>query len=148
MLNPATKKTDGKRILLLVSGMSPQILTESLYALAVAPAMPEDRFIPDEIHLISTSDGAKHAALSLLEPGKGYFYQLCEEYSLNPAMFCREHIHVIHNEAGLPLADIRTPEDNEAAADVITDWIRQFTDQTGTTLHVSLAGGRKTRFFP
>lgn len=55
-----------KRILLAVSGMSPQILTETLYAIAVAEK--ETPFIPTDIHLISTSEGANRAKLELLHP--------------------------------------------------------------------------------
>ena len=38
-----------KKILLLVSGMSPQIITETLYALITQP----QPWVPDEVHLIT-----------------------------------------------------------------------------------------------
>ena len=52
---PLRQVDGGRRILLCVSGMSPQIVTETLYALACARS---PAWIPDEIHLISTRDGA------------------------------------------------------------------------------------------
>ncbi len=40
------------KILLAVSGMSPQIITETLYALH-----QEQAWLPDEVHLITTLQG-------------------------------------------------------------------------------------------
>ena len=42
------------------------------------------------------------------------------------------------------LDDIRTPQDNEAAADLISELVRSFTADPDCALHASLAGGRKT----
>ena len=52
-----------RRILLAVCGLSPQIVTETVYALASAPELP---FVPTEVHLITTREGAQRAELSLL----------------------------------------------------------------------------------
>ena len=49
------------RILVAVTGLSPQIVTETLYALAVAPAPSEPRFVPTKIRLITTEQGAARA---------------------------------------------------------------------------------------
>jgi hypothetical protein len=43
--------------------------------------------------------------------------------------------------------DIRSPEDNRAAADFITAQVRHFTADPRCALHVSIAGGRKTMGF-
>ena len=45
-----------RRILLAVTGLSPQIVTETLHALAVGGEQP---FVPTEIHLITTAEGAE-----------------------------------------------------------------------------------------
>ncbi len=42
------------------------------------------------------------------------------------------------------MADIKTPEQNEAAADFISKTINRFTQDDAAALHVSIAGGRKT----
>jgi len=47
-----------RRVLLAVSGLSPQILTETLYALAVATDPP---FIPTELQILTTVEGAERA---------------------------------------------------------------------------------------
>jgi CRISPR-associated protein (TIGR02584 family) len=54
-----------RRILLATSGLTPQILTETLYALAVA-AVPA--FVPNEIHVVTTGEGRHRLMLTLLDP--------------------------------------------------------------------------------
>lgn len=130
-----------RRILLVVSGMSPQILTETLFALIQQRASP---FIPTEIHLITTLGGERNAQRYLLHADEGHFLQFCQEYQLNPAVFSSQSIRVIRNANGQPLEDIRTPQENEAAADFITDFVRSLTEDDCAALHVSMAGGRKT----
>ncbi len=131
-----------KRILLAVSGMSPQILTETLYAIAVTEK--ETPFIPTEIHLISTSEGARRAVLELLHPQTGKFHQFCRDYTLTGIEFNEHNVYAIENKNGDPLSDIKTPENNEAAADFITEIVSQLTRDENAALHVSIAGGRKT----
>lgn len=134
-------ETFPRRILIAVCGLSPQILTETLYALAVAGT---PGFVPTEIHLITTREGAHRARLTLLHPESGQFHRLRWDYGLPEIAFEAEHIHVISDRDGHPLDDIRTPEDNERLADRITDLIRHHTLDPNTALHLSIAGGRKT----
>ena len=42
-----------RRVLLVVCGLSPQIVTETIYALAADPVQP---FVPTEVHLITTAE--------------------------------------------------------------------------------------------
>jgi len=130
-----------RRILLAVSGNSPQILTETLYALGQQRGEP---FVPTEVRLITTSSGAYNARYYLLNPGEGHFLAYCREYGLDPGVFDSSAIHVIADSSGRQLDDIRTLQENEAAADYITDTIRGLTEDPGAALHVSMAGGRKT----
>jgi CRISPR-associated protein (TIGR02584 family) len=128
-----------KRILLAVSGMSPQIVTETLYALAVAQKKQ-----PTEIHLISTNTGKQKAVEQLLHPQTGMFHQLCRDYQLDGIKFSADSISVIPDKNGVLLDDIKTPEENEAAADFITQKVNEFTRDEDSVLYVSIAGGRKT----
>ncbi len=132
------------RILLCVTGMSPQIVTETLYALAVKPADGQAPWVPDAIHLISTQSGVNQAKLNLLSDQPGWFHQLCRDYALPPIQFDDSTLHSIIDTQGQPLDDIRTPQDNEAAADSIAELVRKLTADNNSELHVSLAGGRKT----
>ncbi len=128
------------RILLAVTGLSPQVVTETLYALATQ----QPAFIPTEIHLITTTSGAERARLALLSESSAWFHRLREDYRLPPIDFGPDHIHVLTDATGQALADIRHPADNEAAADFICDHLRRLTAQRDSALHVSIAGGRKT----
>lgn len=133
-------ETFSRRILLAVTGMSPQVVTETLWALAVRQDPP---FVPTEIHVVTTEEGAERVRLQLLAPETGYFHRLRADYGLPEMVFGMEQVHVIGNAAG-PLADIRSPEDNEAAADYLTTLVQELTQDPEAALHVSLAGGRKT----
>lgn len=130
-----------RRILLAVTGLSPQIVTETLYALACDSETP---WLPTEIHLLTTARGAEHARLNLLSQEPGWFHRLRDDYGLPDIRFDAESIEVIRDAAGNPLDDIRGQADNDATADAITERLRAFTADPATALHVSIAGGRKT----
>lgn len=141
-MSNTSPETDRRRVLLAVSGMSPQIITETLYAL-----IREKRWLPDEIRLITTEQGKQNAVLQLLD-GPRHFQQLLDDYQISrPVDFSVENITLIRDENGQILPDLRTPQDNEAAANVIAATIRELTRDPETELHVSLAGGRKTMGF-
>ncbi len=130
-----------RRVLLAVSGLTPQIVTETLYALAADEYAP---FVPTEVHLITTSEGARRAELSLLSDDLGWFHRLCTDYDMPGVRFDRSHIHIMRGESGQLLDDIRSPKDNQAAADFITNQVRVVTADPACALHASIAGGRKT----
>ncbi|NNM52364.1 MAG: TIGR02584 family CRISPR-associated protein [Pseudomonadales bacterium] len=129
------------RVLIAVSGMSPQIITETLYALAVNVTP----WIPDEIYIVTTKDGAVKAEMALLRDGR--LKALCQDYQFKLPVFDQSHIVVIKDKQGVELNDIRCQQDNEAAADCMTQLLQKFTDDPDTELHVSMAGGRKTMGF-
>ena len=137
-----------RRILLAVTGLSPQVVTETLYALAVRGENVDARFIPTEIHLLTTQKGRQLARASLLHPDGGQFHALCKDYpQIGAPLFDERHIHVIRRPDGADLEDIRTPEENAAAADAITARVADLTQDAEAQLHVSIAGGRKTMGF-
>jgi CRISPR-associated protein (TIGR02584 family) len=135
-----------RRVLLAVTGLSPQIVTETIYALAVDPARPAP-WVPEEVHLITTLQGANSARLLLLHPETGWFHRLRQDYALPEIRFDESCIHTIDRPDGSPLEDIRDDADNRLAADAIADWVRRFTDDPACELHASIAGGRKTMGF-
>ncbi len=130
------------RVLVCASGLSPQIVTETAYALAV-----REDWHPNEIHLITTREGAERARLTLLSDEPGWFHRLRREYQLPPIRLDDDTIHVLGDGRGQPLGDIRTPADNEAAADAITEIVRTLTADPDSAVHASIAGGRKTMGF-
>ena len=62
-----------RRVQLAVSGLTSQIVTETMYALA---ADEFARFVPTEVHLLTSAEGARRAELSLLRDELGWFHKL------------------------------------------------------------------------
>lgn len=132
-----------RRILLAVTGLSPQIVTETVHALAVAQ---HPAWIPTEIRLVTTARGAENARLNLLSERPGWFRRLVADYGLPEIAFPPENIHVIQRD-GQPLEDIRDDEDNRLAADFVAETVRALTADADSAIHASIAGGRKTMGF-
>lgn len=130
-----------RRVLLAVTGLSPQVVTETVYALAVLQDPP---FLPTEVHLVTTREGTQRARLALLSDDPGWFQRLRNDYALPPIALDDASIHLLADSRGEPLDDIRSPDDNLSAADFITKLVRDFTNDDRCALHVSIAGGRKT----
>ncbi len=133
-----------RRILLAVTGLTPQVITETLYALT---QLTRPAFVPTEIYLLTTQKGAALARRQLLTPGTGWFHRLCREYDLPAMRFTSARIEAVRRPDGRPMDDIRTPEDNLAMANAILRRVRQCTALPDSALHVSMAGGRKTMGF-
>jgi len=129
-----------KKALVVVGGLSPQVLTETLYGLV----MSTPAFVPTEIHLVTTSEGSHRAMLDLLHPETGKFHSFCCEFGLPEITFDENSIHVMRDQSGMKMNDIRTPLQNEAAADFITNIIAKLTEDDQLAIHASIAGGRKT----
>jgi CRISPR-associated protein (TIGR02584 family) len=130
-----------RRVLVMAAGLTPQVVTETLYALAVDREPP---WVPTEVRLITTQEGALRARLTLLDASTGYFHRFCEEYGLSGRIHFDENCIVVLEAAGRMLDDIRTPAENVAAADGITEAVRQWCSDPDAAVHVSIAGGRKT----
>lgn len=133
-----------RRVLLAVTGLSPQVVTETLYALTrrVKPA-----FVPTEIHLLTTAEGADRARLTLLSDDPGWFHRLRRDYRLPDIKFSDETIHALRTAEGELIGDIRTREENEQLANSLTEVVKELTADPDCALHVSIAGGRKTMGF-
>lgn len=143
LLNSKSEGAFNRRILICVTGLTPQVVTETVYALA----MRRPRWLPNEVHVLTTVTGAAHARKLLLPDGKGHFTRFCDEYEISNIEFDESHVHILGDASGKPLEDIRSPEDNMAMADAILAKIADFAADPDCALHVSLAGGRKSMGF-
>jgi CRISPR-associated protein (TIGR02584 family) len=128
------------KTLLAVTGLTPQVVTETLYALH-----RQGEPLPTAIHILTTAEGCQRARLTLIN--EGWLARFYEDYRLPLPVFSEHSIHVLQQADGEPLNDIRSQADNQAMADGITEWIRTFTSNPDIALHVSIAGGRKTMGF-
>lgn len=134
-----------RRVLLCVTGLTPQIVMETLYALCVARETP---FVPTEIVVLTTREGAQRVRLALLDEASGQFHAFCREYELEGRIaFSERGVRIITDEAGQEMDDIRTPQDNARAADLIVREVRAICADEHCAVHASIAGGRKTMGF-
>lgn len=133
-----------RRVLIVVTGLTPQVATETAYALSV-PRRPA--WVPTELRIVTTGTGARKARAALLGDGPGTIRALCEEWSLPPISFGLRDIHVVKDRAGHPLDDLLSEADHGLAADLIARQVLECASDPASAIHVSLAGGRKTMSF-
>lgn len=131
-----------REILVFVAGATPQIITETLYGLAVSKIPP---IWPDEIFILTTIKGKEKIIEEHIR--KERLSNFCREYGLPPTSLQESNIIVFKDFRGNPLDDIREAEHNEAVGDLIADFIRKKAGEPASRLHCSLAGGRKTMSF-
>ena len=67
-----------KHILLAVIGMTPQVITETLFAIH------QQRRRIDAIHVITTRHGKEAINANLLSLNGGQFYRYCQDYGIDP----------------------------------------------------------------
>ena len=126
--------------LLATTGASPQIITETLYAIH-----HENRQWPDEIFLITTSFGTEKAVEGLIR--QKHLQRLCGEIQRPLPAFDASHVLVTPGADGTEVEDARSLQDHEALANFIMTEVRNRTASPQGSLHASLAGGRKTMTF-
>jgi len=137
----------GADILFSLLGMSPGVLTETLWALAAE----NPPVFPDMVVVLTTEEGSKRLTEFLLESGNWdkFVQVLCERYGacegklrFGPA---QDHIRLFPRpDGGGNLEEITNAVESEAAADYMMRCLREFTEDPGTRVIASIAGGRKT----
>lgn len=133
-----------RRLLLAVVGLTPQVVTETLYALV----MRQPPFLPTDLHLITTAEGTERIQLQLLDAQSGALHAFAADYAPGLAnALARPRIDVLAGADGAALEDIETAEDGMNAADRILQIVRQATADQQTAICASIAGGRKTMGF-
>jgi CRISPR-associated protein (TIGR02584 family) len=144
-----------RRILCCVTGLSPQVVTETIYALAHPSGSDVQPWHPTELHIVTTTVGqvrvrqrllGEVAQLGQLHPAGNQLTKLIADYDLPPITFSEAHIHVVE-DYGVPMADIQTRSDYAVMADYIMGVLRNLCGNANTSVHVSLAGGRKSMSF-
>ncbi|WP_064604467.1 CRISPR-associated ring nuclease Csm6 [Photobacterium sp. J15] len=129
-----------KNILLSTTGTSPQVLTETLYAIHTS-----GKPFPDEIYVITTRSTRQMLMNGLFRDG--HLNALKEEYQLPDFKFTEDHIWLIEDDNGQPIDDAKSIIDQTYMADFITRKVYQLTQKDDVAIHASLAGGRKTMAF-
>ncbi|MBW2117546.1 MAG: TIGR02584 family CRISPR-associated protein [Deltaproteobacteria bacterium] len=129
-----------KNIMLAVTGLSPQVITETMYALH------QDNRKVDAIHAITTRDGKERIYADLLAGETGYYFRYLEEYGIETSSidFGHRNIHVITDEHGNEIPDILRESDNEYLIKKCLELTFRFTSDPENSVFFSVAGGRKT----
>lgn len=133
-----------RQILVAGMGTSPAVLTNAVWALA-HQRVP---VVPDEIVVFITKNGKTLLKKALFDGGVWADMLKClarEGVDVEgKLMFGETSIRSIPDVKGNEIDDLRTGEDNLRAADFMLAQLRQYTEDCGVELHVSIAGGRKT----
>lgn len=141
--NPLDPASYPRRALVCLVGLSPQVVTETLYALALRQ---EERFVPTELHIVTTALGAVQVRAQLLD--SCMLRQLLQEHLQGSVLDFdpQRHLHLIERE-GVALDDIETALDNTAVADTVLRLLRPLLRDPDCAVHASIAGGRKSMGF-
>lgn len=139
-------KRDKKNILVCVSGLTPQIVTETLFCLAV-----KEKKEIDEIYVLTTKRGRdvilgkdSHPATPKT-PLKKEIDKLCQQYKIKKPLFAENDKHIIvAREESIELSDIRSDKDNILFPNKISEFLRKITSKLDNTLYCSITGGRKS----
>ncbi len=137
-------------ILLAVTGLSPAIVTETVWALAHG----KPSVLPKRVVFITTQTGAEKIREQLLSPvpafnGLTAWQALRKSLKAGDDELIAEEPRVIggaNPKTGViqTLADIQTPADNDLAASFILEGVRGIVENSDLRLVASIAGGRKT----
>ena len=140
MHTTSNQQTNPKHVLISVVGLSPQVITETLYCYWCLASPP----VPiTEVFALTTLHG-KQALEDTLLGDNGKLKSLCDDYNLPPIHFDLANIRLLKDADGQPLEDISNVVDNETLADQLFAFVRKLATSTDVCLHASIAGGRKT----
>jgi len=134
-----TKQTGTRNILIGLSGLTPQVISETLYCL-----LTQKKIGVDEIFVITTGKG-KEIILGKgsLPALKNELERMGKEHNLKMPAFDPDRNVFIAKEDYELLDDVRTSKENELFPNFIVDFIRRHAIGN-TCLYCSLSGGRKT----
>ncbi len=130
-----------KEVFIFVAGATPQVITETIYALS----QKNPPIYPDEIYIVTTSIGKKIIKDKLIK--ENILNELFKEYNIPPVTLKDESFIVPRDEKNRELSDIKDDKDNAVLGDCICSFIREKTKEENSRLHCSIAGGRKTMSF-
>lgn len=127
-------------VLVALCGLTPQVVTETLWALA----RRDPRVHPAEIWILTTQAGRARCLDRLLGP-KGALARYVREYRPKPIPRCTDdHVIVLKAADGTPLDDVRSERDHRAIGEQMAEFVSRQTERSEVRLHCSVAGGRKT----
>lgn len=141
-LNKGASSREWHEILVMALGTTPQIVTETLWALLHL----EPPLIPDRIRIVTTTRGRDLALQALVTEGQ--LADFNKDWRRGKGCTVDKNTFILARRPdGTLLDDIRSAADNELLADTIASLVREETEDPASRLHCSIAGGRKTMSF-
>ncbi|MBI9072351.1 MAG: TIGR02584 family CRISPR-associated protein [Melioribacteraceae bacterium] len=135
-----------KNILIAISGLTPQVVTEALYEIYY-----KYDITIDEIFIVTTQRGKEvilgndKAKSTPSRSLKTEIERLCYLYKLTIPVFAETEEHIIiAEEESVRLNDIRTDSENRLFPNILANLIKAKTSLKDTSLHCVLSGGRKS----
>lgn len=132
MTNATDPREFERRVLVCSLGLSPQVVTEAVFALA----RDGTEWRPTELVLLTTPEGAEVAAPVLLDRDDGALGRLAEDRGWVWLSELPVRTVVAAGEGGL--------ETHAALADVALRLLRELCSDAAAAVHVVVTGGRKT----
>lgn len=132
-----------KQILVISTGLAPQVITEMLWWLAARDKGP--RIVPDAIHVVTTRKGAEIIHRDV-RGSEGKLSVFCREFDL-PDLNDRLHVSLPEADNPEDVDDARDIETNVGYANCVTRLLRELTDDPENRVLACLAGGRKAMSF-
>ncbi len=129
-----------RNVLLAVSGLAPQVITETIYAL-----LHQGRKV-DAVRVITTRQGRDRILTGLFAPENRVLANLLADFGLTRAdlEFNSSSIQVLKTANGVELNDIISRDDNEILLKNCLDTAFRLTKEENTAVWFLVAGGRKT----
>lgn len=143
-----TEENSKQVVLISVVGMSPAVLTETVWAMA----HQKKPVVPKKVVVITTDEGRKKVESQLLTGRPSVWETMCKalqreglpgaagiEFGRNVS-----YLKVVPGEQQGNATDLRSVADNMRAADLMLDTIRTYSENPEFDIYASIAGGRKS----
>ncbi|MGB2078058.1 MAG: CRISPR-associated ring nuclease Csm6, partial [Pseudoalteromonas tetraodonis] len=120
-----------KYVLLIVTGASPQVLTETLFAL-----YQQGKPMPKEVFVITTKSTKAMLTDGLFE--QGHLAKLIADYKLPNIELPDENIWLIEDDKGQAINDAKSEIEQTYMADFITRKVFELTNKNDISIHASI----------
>lgn len=136
-----------KDVLIATTGMSPAVLTETVWALAHPAGRAAELYgpvLPDEVKVVTTVSGKRRLMERLLQSGVWKELRAALGAESGKLRFHEDCIRVVHDANGEALDGLNGPEDHAAFADAVMHELWAYSARPDVRITASLAGGYKT----
>lgn len=125
-------------------GLSPQVVTETLWALAIDR---DPAWTPHQIVVLTTAEGDRLVRTKLIDQRRGQIRALGRVYGRQDLadLALNTRVEVISDRNHSAVDDLNTDDAHLDAANKTLGLVRELTSDPDTEVHASIAGGRKSQ---